>query len=372
MRLRDHGLTIGTGQPGPGNAITDVAGVGVGHTTLIAGSAVRTGVTVVLPRPGYVRDQPLFAGACTFNGNGELTGLEWVRESGLLTTPIAITNTHSVGVVRDALVAHDAARMAGRLCWSMPTVGETYDGILNDVNAQHVTAAHVDAALAAAGAAGAASPVEEGSVGGGTGMICHEFKGGIGTASRIAGEWTVGVLVQANHGLRRDLRLDGLPVGRWLTTERVPTPSVSRTMPLGSGSIIIIVATDAPLLPDQCRRLAARATIGMARAGGGTSDSSGDIFLAFSTGNTGIAAETYQRGGPVTASISMVNHQYLGPLFDAAAEATEEAIWNAMMQAGTMVGRDGVTAHGLEPDLLFEAIDAVTAQLHRTKGAPSH
>ncbi len=356
MRLRELGLGVGTGQPGANNAITDVAGVQVGHTTLIEGDRVRTGVTVIKPVPGHARATPVPAGTVTFNGNGELTGLEWIRESGLLTTPIAITNTHSVGVVRDALVADDAAQAsANAFYWSMPVVGETYDGILNDINGRHVTADHVHAALASA----SGGPVAEGSVGGGTGMICHGFKGGIGTSSRVVtirdAEYVVGVLVQANHGVRGDLRLDGYPVGRFLGDDVVPEPVIPPAEP-GMGSIIIVVATDAPLLADQCRRLVPRAYIGMGRAGGGANDSSGDIALAFSTAAAGRIAPEYvvpTGGQPV---LPYLPHQLLSPLFAATSDATEEAILNAMLASPTMVGRDGITAHGLTGDVLLEAL----------------
>src|ERR671911_258050 len=248
MRARELGIRVGDLSPGPHDAITDVDGVRVGHSTIIRGDGplvvgegpVRTGVTVVCPRAGLARDEPVFAGAHTFNGNGEMTGLEWIREAGTLSSPVAITNTHSVGVVRDALVKADVEALTGEEdYWSLPAAAETYDGTLNDVNGQHVTADHVLEALSSA----SAGPVEEGSVGGGTGMICHEFKGGIGTASRQVSEpdggWTVGVLVQTNYGTRRMLRVDGAPVGRVLTTERIPSPyeSGQETRPAGARSL---------------------------------------------------------------------------------------------------------------------------------------
>src|SRR5262245_10241307 len=268
MRTRDLGITIGFGQPGPGNAITDVAGVLVGQTTLIEGDGplvtgvgpIRTGVTVIVPPGRDSWTEPVFAGCHRLNGNGELTGLEWIRESGRLTTPVAITNTHSVGVVRDALVAAsvDAAPGPGGEAWSLPVVGETYDGLLNDMNGFHVRPEHVRAALD--GARG--GPVDEGGGGGGTGSICHEFTGGIGTASRVTpaerGGHTVGVLVQANHGKRSWLRVDGVPVGAEIGIDELSSPygtarsSSSPNLPApGSGSIIVVVATDAPLLPHQ-------------------------------------------------------------------------------------------------------------------------
>jgi D-aminopeptidase len=367
----------GRGTPGPRNAVTDVAGVRVGHATVVRGDGplvrgrgpVRTGVTVVCPRAGSAREEPLFAGCHRLNGNGDMTGLEWVRESGLLTTPVALTNTHSVGVVRDALIAAelDAAGDDGATYWCMPVVGETYDGTLNDINGMHVTAEHVREALAAAG-----ETVAEGSVGGGTGMICHEFKGGIGTASRRLGTedggFTVGALVQANYGLRPLLRVDGAPVGRVLGTDRVPSPfgrdAARPVAGAGTGSIIAILATDAPLLPHQCERLAQRAGIGLARAGGGVEDSSGDLFLAFATGNRGLPRADYGRPAPLSVDLRMLPDARMTPLFEAAAEATEESIFNALLAAGTMTGRDGITAHGLDGDLLLGAL----AELARDEG----
>ena len=352
VRARELGIVIGELPSGPLNAITDVAGVRVGHTTLIAGDGplvvgqgpVRTGVTVILPRGGEIGREPLFAGHHVLNGNGEMTGLLWVEESGLLTTPIALTNTHSVGVVRDALIAHEVRQTGndGRLAaiaWSLPVVAETYDGYLNDINGFHVRPEHLFAAIAGA----TAGPVAEGNVGGGTGMICHGFKGGIGTASRQmaeAGGWTVGVLVQANYGRRGLLRVDGLPVGRSIPASEVPTPGV----PPETGSIIVVVATDAPLLPHQCRRLAQRATIGLARVGGIGADSSGDIFLAFSTANTGLAGDATDA---TPRPLQMLANEALSPLFEGVAEATEEAILNALCQATTMTGIDGRVAWAL-------------------------
>jgi D-aminopeptidase len=366
-RARDLGLTIGHLMPGPSDAITDVAGVRVGHATIVRSGGelvvgegpVRTGVTVVCPRDGLTREEPAFAGCHRFNGNGEMTGLEWIREAGMLETPVAITNTHSVGVVRDALIA---AEVEGRTeeYWCLPVVAETYDGTLNDINGQHVTAEHVREALADA----RGGPVAEGSVGGGTGMICHEFKGGIGTASRRLAEeeggWTVGALVQANYGRRFMLRVDGAPVGRVLTTEHIPSPYETGESPTGTGSIIVILATDAPLLPIQCDRLARRASIGLGRMGGGCDDASGDIFLAFATGNSGIPWSGLERP-PATVPLGMVTNEHMTPLFYAAAEATEGAILNALLTAGTVTGRDNITAHGLTPDLLLGALDEARA-----------
>ncbi|CAN5852458.1 P1 family peptidase [soil metagenome] len=367
MRARELGIRIGDLAPGPEDAITDVEGVRVGHSTIVSGEGplvvgegpARTGVTVVCPREGLARDEPVFAGSHTFNGNGEMTGLEWIREAGALSTPVAITNTHSVGVVHDALIKVEMeAHAYEEDYWCLPVVAETYDGTLNDINGQHVGVEHVREALASA----SAGPVEEGSVGGGTGMICHEFKGGIGTASRripeTEGGWTVGALVQTNYGRRQTLRVDGAPVGRVLSTERIPSPyeQEEETPPAGKGSIIVVLATDAPLLPIQCDRLAKRAGIGLGRMGGGLDDGSGDIFLAFATGNRGIPPDGV--GSPqATVPLEMVTNEYISPLFCAAAEATEAAILNALFAAGAMTGRDGITAHGLTPELLLGALE---------------
>ena len=375
-RARDAGIIIGEMTAGPNGAITDVGGVRVGHSTVVRGEGplvvgegpVRTGVTVVCPREGSTREDPVFAGSHRLNGNGEMTGLEWIRESGVLTTPVAITNTHSVGVVRDALIAAELeARTDEEEYWCLPVVAETFDGTLNDINGQHVGAEHVREALSRA----RGGPVEEGSVGGGTGMICHEFKGGIGTASRRLteeeGGWTVGALVQANYGRRAMLRVDGAPVGRVLTTGRVPSPYEARESSAGQGSIIVVLATDAPLLPHQCDRLAQRATIGLGRMGGGCEDGSGDIFLAFATGNGGIPREGISEL-PATIPLTMIPNERMTPLFYAAAEATEEAILNALLAAGTVTGRDGITAHGLTPDLLLGALDGARALCARRGG----
>ncbi|MGH3036061.1 MAG: P1 family peptidase, partial [Gaiellaceae bacterium] len=259
-RARELGVVLGTLPPGPLNAITDVPGVRVGHATLVEGEAVRTGVSVVLPHEGNAWEEPVFAGPHRLNGNGELTGLEWIRESGLLTSPIGLTNTNSVGVVRDALIAAEVEERGDEF-WSLPVVGETWDGALNDVSGMHVRPEHLRAALDAA----ADGPVAEGNVGGGTGMICHGFKGGIGTSSRVVDGRVVGVLVQANYGRRERLRVDGVPVGAAIPASEVPLPGRAAAAP--GGSIIVLVATSAPLLPDQCRRLAQRAGLGIARTG---------------------------------------------------------------------------------------------------------
>jgi D-aminopeptidase len=359
-RARDLGLPIGTLPSGPLDAITDVDGVKVGSVTLVAGEGplqrgvgpVRTGVTVVVPHDGF---EPLFAGCHRLNGNGELTGLEWIRESGCLTTPIGLTNTHSVGVVRDALVAADVARRDDQdVFWSLPVVGETWDGVLNDINGFHVRAEHVHEALARA----RTGPVEEGGAGSGTGMICHGFKGGLGTASRVvpaaSGSWTVGVLVQANHGRRERLAVAGLPVGRLIGPDVVPLPWEA---PEGAGSIIVLCATDAPLLPHQCTRLAQRCALGVGRTGGAGEHSSGDLVLAFSTARQGVpASEVAAPADPVTIPVTMVVDAHLDPLFYAAVEATEAAIVNALLAAETMTGRDGITAHALTAERLLDAM----------------
>jgi D-aminopeptidase len=368
MRARDLGVVIGFGRPGPLNAITDVPGVRVGHRTIIRGDGplvrgegpVRTGVTVIVPHDGDIWTEPVFAGCHRLNGNGELTGLEWIREAGLLGGAIGLTNTHSVGVVHDALIrAAVEAHPAGEVYWALPVVGETWDGRLNDIDGFHVTADDTLAALAAAGS----GPVPEGGVGGGTGMVCHEFKGGIGSASRQLpaerGGWTLGVLVQANHGRREWLRIDGVAVGEAIPIGSVPSPArpAPAGAPPGAGSIIVIVATDAPLLPHQCERVAQRAALGIGRAGGTGGTSSGDLILAFASGNRGLTGGTAQ-GDPrqTVDGLRMVLDPALDALFEATIEATEEAIVNALVAADTMVGRDGLTAHRLPHDALVAAL----------------
>ncbi|MEO7117716.1 MAG: P1 family peptidase [Candidatus Limnocylindrales bacterium] len=368
VRARDLGIVIGTLSPGPNNAITDVAGVRVGHHTLIDGDGplvvgegpIRTGVTVILPHGGDRWREAVYAGSHRLNGNGELTGLAWIRESGFLTTPIALTTTHSVGTVRDALIAAEVrdrgVHSAGSF-WSLPVVGETWDGQLNDDNGQHVTREHLFAALDSA----SAGPVTEGNVGGGTGMICHEFKGGIGTSSRVlpeeAGGFTVAALVQANYGWRDRLSIAGVPVGREIPVSDVPSPWDEGKQPLpGTGSIIVILATDAPLLPHQCERLAQRAGLGLARVGGAGENGSGDLFLAFATGNAGMTIYDIDEPGPILRDIRTLVDGRMTPLFWAAIEATEEAIVNAMIAAETMVGRDGIIASRLPHDRVREVM----------------
>jgi len=340
------------GNPGPLNAITDVNGVEVGHTTLISGQGklqvgvgpVRTGVTAVLPR-GKNSTDDVFAGWFTLNGNGEMTGTTWVEDSGFLDGPIMITNTHSVGVVRDAVIAwrvkHAPPDDEG-YWWSLPVVAETWDGVLNDVNGFHVKPEHVFHALDSAHA----GPVEEGSVGGGTGMVCNEFKGGIGTASRVLnskqGGYTVGVLVQCNYGDRGQLRIAGIPVGREITENKVKGDDV--------GSIIVVVATDAPLIPTQLKRVARRVSLGLGRNGSYSGDGSGDIFIAFSTANPGAAQNKGLR------QISMVPNDSLNPIFLATVQATEEAVINAMVAADTMKGVNDRTVMGLPHDRVREIL----------------
>jgi len=347
-RARDLGIPF-EGQPGPLNAITDVSGVEVGHATLISGEGsllvgkgpVRTGVTAVLPR-GRKYD-PVFAGWYSLNGNGEMTGTTWIEESGFLESPVLITNTHSVGVARDAVVEwmfknryYDP--VSGDIFWSLPVVAETYDGLLNDINGFHVRNEHVFQALDQA----TGGAVAEGNVGGGTGMVCHRFKGGIGTASRRLpedeGGFTIGVIVQANYGDRRSLTIAGVPVGREIEDL---LPDINPVNSAGGGSIIVVVATDAPLLPHQLKRIARRVPMGIARVGGIGANTSGDIFLAFSTANAGAS----RRSG--TVELKMLPNDRLSPLFQATIEATEEAIVNALIAAETMTGINGNTVYSL-------------------------
>ena len=326
-RLRELGITIGKYPTGEWNALTDVPGVHVGQTTLIYDEPrlARTGVTMIVPRAGNIWQDHCFAGFHRFNGNGEMTGLMWIEESGLLTTPIGITNTHQVGLVRDVLVEYGRAQ-PNASSWLLPVVAETYDGRLNDIDAFHLQREHVWSALENA----RGGRVDEGNVGGGTGMRCHEFKGGIGTASRvvnIAGEnFTLGALVQANYGIMELLRVDGVPIGRELVKQFAHTDAQEE------GSIIIIVATDAPLIPTQCTRLAQRATVGLGNVGGHGHNTSGDLFFAFATGNS------IPRDATDIVSLRMLPNGEINPLFDATVEAVEEAILNALTTAETMRG----------------------------------
>jgi D-aminopeptidase len=350
-RARDLGVPF-DGTPGPFNAITDVKGVEVGHTTLISGSGalkvgvgpVRTGVTAIFPR-GKDSLDAVFGGWFALNGNGEMTGTTWLEESGLLDGPVMITNTHSVGIVRDAVIAwrvkHAPPDEEG-YSWSLPVVAETADDDLNDMNGFHVKSEHVFHALDTAHG----GPVEEGSVGGGTGMICNEFKGGIGTSSRVLdakfGGYTVGVLVQCNYGRRSQLRIAGVPVGSEISDHLVRDEDI--------GSIIVVVATDAPLIPTQLKRVARRVTLGLGRVGSFASDGSGDIFIAFSTANPGA------KGATGLHQLTMLPNQRLNTIFLATVQATEEAIVNAMVAAKTMKGINDFEVIGLPHDRLREVL----------------
>ena len=350
-RARDLGVPL-DGQPGPLNAITDVKGVEVGHTTLISGSGklkvgegpVRTGVTAVLPR-GKDSLDPVFGAWFTLNGNGEMTGTTWLEDSGILDGPVMITNTHSVGVVRDAVIAWRIKKAPPDFegySWSLPVVAETADDDLNDMNGFHVKPEHAFHALDSAHG----GSVEEGNVGGGTGMICNEFKGGIGTSSRVLspqhGGYTVGVLVQCNYGRRSQLRIAGAPVGREITDHLVRDEDI--------GSIIIVIATDAPLIPTQLKRVARRASLGLGRDGSFSGDGSGDIFIAFSTANSGV------NDAKGVHDLKMLANQQLNPIFLATVQATEEAVINAMVAAETMTGINDHTVIALPHDKLREVL----------------
>jgi D-aminopeptidase len=355
-RARDLGVPF-DGTPGPNNAITDVRGVEVGHTTLISGEGklvvgkgpVRTGVTAIHPR-GKASNDAVFAAWFTLNGNGEMTGTTWVEDSGFLNGPVMITNTHSVGVVRDAVIAwkvkHGGPDMEGYF-WSLPVVAETWDGYLNDINGFHVRPEDAFHALDVAHS----GPVEEGNVGGGTGMICNEFKGGIGTSSRVLnakeGGYTVGVLVQCNYGARNELRIAGINVGREIPEHTVFKDDV--------GSIIVIVATDAPLIPTQLKRIARKVSLGLGRNGSYSGDGSGDIFLAFSTANPDVDKQSAV-GTKGLHQLTMLPNDSLNPIFLATVQATEEAVINAMIAAETMKGINDHEVIALPHDRLREVL----------------
>jgi len=354
-RGRDLGVPF-EGTAGPKNAITDVGGVEVGQTTLISGSGplkvgsgpIRTGVTAVLPR-GKDLGASVFAGYFSLNGNGEMTGTHWIEESGMLEGPVMITNTHSVGVVRDAVIQYRVQHSRnGDMPWALPLVAETYDGFLNDINGFHVKPEHVFRAIDSA----TTGSVEEGDVGGGTGMVCNQFKGGIGTSSRaikIASQsYTVGVLVQCNYGSRNALRIAGVPVGQEISDMRPKRGDTDQ------GSIIIVIATDAPLVGQQCKRLARRASLGIGRNGGYSGNGSGDLFIAFSTANPGANLNSFAAKGPV--QITVLPNDLLDPIFEATVQATEEAIVNAMVAGETMTGINGNTVYGLPHDRLREVL----------------
>ncbi len=355
-RARDLGVPF-DGAPGPNNAITDVRGVEVGHTTLISGEGklevgkgpVRTGVTAIHPR-GKTNNDAVFAAWFTLNGNGEMTGTTWVEDSGFLDGPIMITNTHSVGVVRDAVIAWKVKRNSPDMegyWWSLPVVAETWDGDLNDINGFHVKPEDAWHALDSAHT----GPVEEGNVGGGTGMICNEFKGGIGTSSRVldakAGGYSVGVLVQCNYGMREQLRIAGVNVGREIP-EQASREQGDRQEDIGS--IIVVVATDAPLIPTQLKRIARRVSLGLGRDGSYSGDGSGDIFIAFSTANPGAV------GAKAIHQVTMLPNEALNPIFLATVQATEEAVVNAMVAAETMTGINNHTVIALPHDRLRDVL----------------
>ena len=359
-RARDLGIPF-DGTPGPLNAITDVAGVEVGHTTLISGEGalkigvgpVRTGVTAVLPR-GRSNADPVFAAWWTLNGNGEMTGTTWVEESGFLEGPVMITNTHSVGVVRDAVIGWQHRAGSTAQPWSLPVVAETYDGFLNDIDGFHVKPEHATAALDGA----RSGPVQEGNVGGGTGMICNGFKGGIGTSSRKfmvrdMGSYTLGVLVQCNYGSKEWVRIAGIPVGREIPDQTVIS-SNGAPQPFGPdaerGSIIVVVATDAPLIPTQLKRLAHRVSLGLGRLGSLSGNGSGDIFIAFSTANPGASKSDK------VATVQMLPNERIGAVFQATVEATEEAVVNAMVAAETMTGVNNHKVLALPHDKVREIL----------------
>ena len=355
-RARDLGFHF-DGIPGPLNAITDVSGVQVGHTTLIEGEGklvqgkgpIRTGVTAILPRGDRSLDDPCFAGWSSLNGNGEMTGTTWVEESGFAEGPIMITNTHSVGIVRDAVISWRASQGsadASGYWWSLPIVAETWDGLLNDINGFHVKEKHAHEAIRNA----KGGPVEEGCVGGGTGMVCHSFKGGIGTASRVVTiknqDYTLGVLVQANYGDRKNLTIAGVPVGKEIT-DLMPRDSYEKNHE-GDGSIIVVIATDAPLLAHQMKRLARRVPMGVGKVGGYGHDGSGDIFIAFSTANSNVA---FSDG---TVNVEMLPNWMISPLFEATVQAVEEAIVNTLVAAETMEGINNNKVWALPHDRLIQ------------------
>ena len=355
-RARDLGLNF-DGKPGPLNAITDVSGVQVGHTTLIEGEGklvqgkgpIRTGVTAILPRGDRSLDDPCFAGWSSLNGNGEMTGTTWVEESGFAEGPIMITNTHSVGIVRDAVISwrtSQGSADASGYWWSLPIVAETWDGFLNDINGFHVKEKHAHEAIRNA----KGGPVEEGCVGGGTGMVCHSFKGGIGTASRVVTiknqDYTLGVLVQANYGDRKNLTIAGVPVGKEIT-DLMPRDSYEKNHE-GDGSIIVVIATDAPLLAHQMKRLARRVPMGVGKVGGYGHDGSGDIFIAFSTANSNVA---FSDG---TVNVEMLPNWMISPLFEATVQAVEEAIINTLVAAETMEGINNNKVWALPHDRLIQ------------------
>jgi L-aminopeptidase/D-esterase-like protein len=338
LRFRSLGMTL-PGQQGPYNAITDVPGVAVGYTTLITGEDVRTGVTAILPRPHANVAHPCAAGWYSLNGNGEMTGTTWISESGALSLPIMITNTHAVGPCHRGVIDWvTAERPHGAHEWLLPVVAETWDGYLNDINGEHVQPEHAIAAIEAA----RPGPVDEGSVGGGTGMNCYGFKGGSGTASRMVSygphQYTVGAFVQANFGARRELTVTGVPVGVRLSEDN---PLEDWTNARGAGSVIVVIATDAPLLPGQCTALARRVPLGLARTGTSGSHFSGDVFLAFSTANEGALTSGFSHADNEFETLRFLPWAHVDPLYEAVVQSVEEAVLNALIANETMVGREG-------------------------------
>ncbi len=363
MKARDLGILF-DGVPGKLNAITDVKGVSVGHCTIIEGEGKlirgegpkRTGVTAIFPCAE--KSSEVLAGFFSYNGNGEMTGTHLIEETGRLRGPICITNTHSVGIVRDSIIEWSVKNnlIKRQFSWSLPVVAETYDGTLNDINGFHVKKEHVFKALESA----KIGDVEEGNVGGGTGMVCHQFKGGIGTSSRVLpekyGGYTIGVLVQANYGLREHLTISGVPVGKEMSEELLPQIQVDKDpteKPEVGGSIITIVATDAPLLPYQLKRIAKRVIAGLARVGGYGNNSSGDIFLAFSNTKK---LKTEKKLSKKILNFEVLDDRAISPLFKATAEATEEAIINAIVNAETMRGINNNTVHAISHERLKEVL----------------
>ncbi|MCW2914028.1 MAG: Peptidase [Actinomycetia bacterium] len=355
MRARELGLPL-AGTPGPNNAITDVPGVEVGYTTLVEGDAVRTGVTAILPRGRDAAEVPCAAGWYSLNGNGEMTGTAWLSETGSLRLPVLITNTHAIGPCHRGVidwVVREKPQVASE--WLLPVVAETWDGYLNDINGPHVTSAHAVAAIDAAGS----GPVAEGSVGGGTGMNCYGFKGGSGTSSRLveygADRYAVGAFLQANFGSRKELTVCGVPVGAALASDN-PMEEQDWASPPGAGSVIVVISTDAPLLPGQCTALARRVPLGLARTGTTGSHFSGDIFLAFSTGNPGALAGGFPRGEETYDVLRFIPWNRMDAFFEAVVQSAEEAVLNALVAADTMVGRDGHRSPGLPVPAMLELL----------------
>ncbi|MFE4398935.1 MULTISPECIES: DmpA family aminopeptidase [Streptomycetaceae] len=371
-RARALGLLL-DGTPGPANALTDVPGVRIGYTTLVEGEHVRTGVTAVLPRGREGVGTPCAAGWYALNGNGEMTGTTWIEETGALNGPVMVTNTHAVGTVHRGVVdwtaTHrpDLARQ-----WLLPVVAETWDGYLNDINGPHVRAEHAIAAIESA----AAGPVEEGCVGGGTGMNCYGFKGGSGTASRVvrygSADYTVGAFVQANFGDRRELVVCGVPVGRELSADN-PMEDDDWFAPGGAGSVIVVIGTDAPLLPGQCKALARRVPLGLARTGTSGGHFSGDVFLAFSTANPGALGSSFPRGEPGDTdydTLRFVPWGRIDPFYEAVVQAVEEAVLNALVTAEETTGRDGHRSPALPHQRLRELLAARGALAAAEDGTP--